>query len=124
LFAERFISFVGHFYLFAKPSDWFAGHFISFAKPFDWFVGHFILFVKPFNSFVGISDRYNKPFAAPCESVNKFASQYVFIANNFPAECSHSAWQQVENSAHEWRKEQSVYSADNSVQPDEFRDAM
>jgi len=124
LFAEHFISFAGHFYLFAKPFYLFAEHFISFAKHFDSFVGHFYLFAKPFNSFVGISDRYNKPFAAPCESVNKFASRYVFIANNFPAECSHSAWQHVENSAHEWRKEQSACSADNSVQSDEFRNAM
>jgi hypothetical protein len=117
LFADPFNSFVGHFYLSAKPFDW-------FVKPFYLFARNFISFAKPFNLFACILDRYNKPFAAPYESENQFASQYVFIANNFPAECSYTACQHVENSAHEWRKEQSACSADNSVQSDKFRDAM
>jgi len=69
-FADSFNSFVGHFYLFVKPSDWFARHFISFAKPFDSFVGHFILFAKPFNSFARISDLNKTSFAARYESIN------------------------------------------------------
>jgi len=79
------------------------------------------LFAKPFNSFARILDWNNTSLAAQYESVDGFACLYVFIANNFPAKCSHNGWQYVENGAHGWRKERSVVSTEISFQPDAFR---